>query len=93
MFNAIKYSQELEKAGFTREQAEASVKLLVDIMDQNLATKSDLKEVEISLRSEIREAVTLLRSESKDLQYKLITTLGSLMTALVGIAVAILKIR
>jgi hypothetical protein len=93
MFNAIKYSQELEKAGFSREQAEASVKLLVDIMDQNLATKSDVKEVELSLRGEIREAVTLLRSESKDLQYKIITTLGSLMTALVGIAVAILKIR
>jgi hypothetical protein len=54
---------------------------------------AEIQTVEISLRAELREAVTSLRSESKDLQYKLITTLGSLMTALVGIAVAILKIH
>ena len=90
----------MERAGFSREQAEASVKLLIDIMDQNLATKSDLKELfaeiqkaEIALGVELREAVTALRSELKDVQYKLITTLGSLMTALIGIAVAILKVH
>jgi hypothetical protein len=89
MLNAIKYSQELEKAGFSREHAEASVKLLIDIMDQNLATKSDLEKVS----AEIQKVEISLRAESKELQYKLITTLGSLMAALVGIAVAILKIR
>jgi hypothetical protein len=93
VFNAIKYSQELEKAGFSREQAEASVKLLIDIMDQNLATRSDLQNVEITLRAEIREVASGLRSDLKDVQYKLIMTLGSLMTALVGVAVAIIKIR
>ena len=43
MFNAIKYTQELEKAGFTRKQAEVSANLLIDTMTDSLATKMDLK--------------------------------------------------
>jgi hypothetical protein len=58
-------------------------------MDQNLATKSDVEKVS----AEIQKVEVSLRVESKQLQYKVITTLGSLMTALVGIAVAILKIH
>jgi hypothetical protein len=87
MFNAIKYTQELEKAGFSRDQAEASVKLLIEVMDQNLATKSDLKD----LRSEIKELGSSIRSDMREIEYKLVFRLGSLMTVLIGVAVAILK--
>jgi hypothetical protein len=45
MFNALKYTEELEKAGFTREQAEVSMKLLVETMNENFATKADFKEL------------------------------------------------
>ena len=54
MFNALKYTQELEKAGFTREQAEISMKLLIDIMNENFATKSDLMEMGLRLESRIQ---------------------------------------
>lgn len=54
MFNALKYTEELEKAGFTREQAETSVKLVVETMNENFATKSDLKELGWLLQSEMK---------------------------------------
>jgi hypothetical protein len=82
MLNAIRYTQELEKAGFSRDQAEASVKPLIDVMDENLATKADLKELEFRFGSKFQE-----------LEYKLITRLGSLMTVLIGIAVALIKMH
>lgn len=71
MFNALKYTQELEKAGFTREQAETSVRFVIEVMNETFATKADLKELEFNLT--IR--------------------LGGLMTALFGIAVALIKIH
>lgn len=46
MFNALKYTEELEKAGFSRNEAEASLKVLIEVMNENFATKSDLRELE-----------------------------------------------
>jgi len=66
MFNALKYTEELEKAGFTRAQAETSVKLLVDAMNENLATRSDLSELKFVLRSDLIEFGTQLRAEFKN---------------------------
>lgn len=70
------------------------------IMDQNLATKSDLATMRSELTSvksdlmmEMQKFEISLRSEIKDLEYKLVTRLGTLMTALIGIAVAIIKIQ
>ena len=67
MFNALKYTEELEKAGFTREQAEASVKLVVETMNENFATKSDLKELGWLLQSEMKTFANHFESEMKTL--------------------------
>ena len=40
MFNAIKYSKELEEAGFSRSQAEATINAFYKFMDNIFATKS-----------------------------------------------------
>jgi hypothetical protein len=82
VFNALKYTQELEKAGFSREQAETSVRVLIDVMNENFATKPDLKELELAvgadmkgleagLRSEMKELGTELRSEMKEIESSL----------------------
>lgn len=67
MFNALKYTEDLEKVGFTAEQAQTTMKVLMDVMNENFATNSALRETEIALRSEIRESETRLRSEMKEL--------------------------
>jgi hypothetical protein len=66
MFNALKYTQELEQAGFSRAQADTSLKILIEVMNENFATKSDLLETETRLRSEISEVRSdLLASEAR----------------------------
>ena len=92
MFNALKYTEELEKAGFTREQAEVSMKLLVETMNENFATKSDFKE----LGWKIEKLETKLDSSLKELEYKLTiklaTILGTMMTFAIGLTAAVVKL-
>lgn len=55
MFNALKYIKSLEAVGFVREQAEAQVQLVLDAIEEEVATKSDI--------SEIRSDFAILRSD------------------------------
>lgn len=71
MFNAIKYSKELEEAGFSREQAEATINVFYNFMDYNFATKSDHIEGNNSLRSDIQKAKQELRTELAQLREEL----------------------
>ena len=58
MLNSLKYSKELEDFGLTREQADKSVNLLQEIMEQNLASKQDIKELESKFSLEIQQLKT-----------------------------------
>jgi hypothetical protein len=49
MFNTLRYAKMLEEAGFSRIQAETSIKILVEIMEDKLASKQDIKELESRL--------------------------------------------
>ena len=88
MFNALKYTEELEKAGFTREQAEVSIKLLVETMNENFATKADLKELGWQLQSEIKR----LDSSLKELEYKLTIKLGTMMALSIGVTATLVRL-
>ena len=44
MIQVLWYTEELEKVGFSAQQAKTAVQLWMDLMDQNFATKSDFKE-------------------------------------------------
>ncbi len=92
MFNALKYTQELEKAGFTREQAEISMKLLIDIMNENFATKSDMKELELRLDSRIHSLELKTESGFKELEYKLTIKLGTMITVAIGVTATLVKL-
>ncbi len=45
-FDALKYVETLRKAGIPDKQATAQVRVLNEVIDSNLATKRDLKELE-----------------------------------------------
>ena len=55
MIHALRYTEDLEKAGFSAEQAKASVKIWMDLMSDNFATKSDLKEHQFITRNDLRD--------------------------------------
>lgn len=56
MLHTIRYAKMLETVGFSRPQAETSIQVLVEIMDEKFVTKEDLKlalhelEVKLTLR-------------------------------------------
>jgi len=103
MFNALKYTEELERAGFSHEQADASVKILIEVMNESFATKSDLKEIEFKLdslaaaaRSGIKElefkldsTASRLESTVRETEYKLTIKLGTLLGTLTTIAIGV----
>lgn len=46
MFNTLRYARILENAGIERPQAEAHVQMLAEIIEVDVATKQDLRELE-----------------------------------------------
>ena len=77
MFNTLKYARMLEEAGFSREQSETSIKILVEIMEDKLATKQDIKDV----RQDITQA-----------ESKLTIRMGTMLAASIAIVTALLKL-
>jgi len=45
MFDSLKYAGMLEEAGFSRDQAETSIKILIEIMEDKLASKQDFEDL------------------------------------------------
>jgi hypothetical protein len=79
MIHVLRYTEDLEKSGFTPEQAKKSVSIWMELMDQNFATKSDYREqnlkTEIALsavRSELKQDISNVRNEISDLRTEVI---------------------
>lgn len=73
MIHALRYTEELEKVGFTTEQAKKSVQVWMELMDRNFATKADFKEQyfmtkadQMELRHEFKTQVDELRHDVKN---------------------------
>lgn len=69
MFNALRYIRKLEEVGFPREQAEAQLQIVIDVIEGELVNKDDFKNLQnemASLRSELKNDMANLRAESKN---------------------------
>ncbi len=78
MFNTLMYAKKLEEVGISRAQAEAHVQIIAEIIEGDVATKQDVKEI---------------KDEMQKLEYRLVIKLGAVITAIIATAVAILKIH
>lgn len=80
MFNTLSYTKKLEQAGVSREQAEAHIQIIAEIVEGDLSTKQDIRE---------------LKDELQKLEYRLIIKLGAiavgLATLMVGVLAGVLK--
>lgn len=74
MFNTLKYSKILEAVGISREQAEAHIQIIAEIVEGELATKQDIERLE---------------SKLVQLEYRLIIKLGAVVGTIVTLAIAI----
>ena len=68
MIQAIRYTEELERVGFSTEQAKKSVQVWMDLMDQNFATKSDFKEHYFMTKTDLKDVQNEMRTLKVDLQ-------------------------
>ncbi|MEQ1721752.1 MAG: coiled-coil domain-containing protein [Pseudobdellovibrio sp.] len=106
MFNALAYSKELEQAGFSRDQAEATINVFFKFMDYNFATKSDLSDAKSDLKADIAELrtelkteitelrtdFTKLRFEFSSLENRMTIKFGLMQAATIGILAAVIKL-
>ena len=52
-FDTLAYAKKLEKAGVPEIQAEAHAEAIAELVDEKLATKRDLKELEMRLKHDL----------------------------------------
>jgi hypothetical protein len=98
-FDTFKFVDRLEKAGMTREQAAAIVEAQKDafsnVIENGVATKSDLMAVKSELKADIAKLENRLdgmHSEMKSMELRLIIKLGAFMAASVATTVALVKL-
>ena len=85
-FDTHRVVKDLQDAGFDETQAEAVVKALGETIDRDVVRPEDLKD--FATKQDIAD----LRTEMAALELRLTIRLTSAMIAVVGIAVAILKL-
>lgn len=84
MINALRLTEELEKAGFSAEQAKKSVDTWMSLINENFATKSDMREFQLVNKGELREVQVSLQHEIKDLRTDIEGQIKDLRTDLEG---------
>ena len=80
-FDTLAYAKKLKVVGFTEEQAEVQAEALAEMVNETLATKKDLKELEVTLKRDIKE-----------LEMRLTIRLGGMLTAGIAIVAALVKL-
>ena len=98
MNNSSKYVKILEGSGITREQAEAHVQMISEILEDDLVTKQDLLNSENSMKLSISQLNNKIdsiaeRLENKMLQmeYRMTIKLGSIVTVAIAAMTAVNK--
>ena len=95
-FDTLTYAKRLKSVGFTEQQAEVQAQTLAELINEDLATKQDirelematkrdLKELEMATKHDLKELEVSLKRDIKEMEMSLTIRLGSIVT--VGIAV------
>jgi hypothetical protein len=78
MNNALKYVKILEGTGITREQAEAHVQIISDILEGDLVTKQDLLNSEHNIKNAFERFETSINTSITQLDSKINTSVSRL---------------
>ena len=87
VFDTLRYANKLKAAGVSEKQAEVQAETLAEIIDDNLATKRDLKELELKLE----EKIELIRRDIKELEGKLLIKLTGILGGLMLGSITLLQ--
>ena len=87
-FDSLGYFEKLKAAGFTEEQAKVQANAMREVIEERLATKTDLIQLEERLRNEIRK----MESEMQKLELRMTLKLGAMLAASVAIVATLVKL-
>jgi len=90
MNNALKYVKILEETGITRAQAEAQIQIISDILEDNLATKQDLKNLDARFES-LNARFESVEYKILQSEYRMTIKLGSIVTLSMATLAALIK--
>ena len=91
-FDTHAYVKKLKAVGFTEEQAETLATTQANLIDERLATKHDIKELDTSLKRDMKELETSLKRDIKESELRLIIKLGAMLTTGIIIVAALVKL-
>lgn len=69
--DTLAITKRLRASGYTEAQAEVQAEIWAEIIERNLASKRDLKDIEVSLRKEMREIEASLKRDIAQLDLKI----------------------
>ena len=81
VFDTLKSVEELQEAGIPESQAKAQVRVFQRIIESDLATKRDIKELE----QEMLQLKKELQQEMRELEYRLTIKTGLMVVASTGV--------
>ena len=81
VFDTLKSVEELQEAGIPENQAKAQVRVFQQIIESDLATKRDIKELE----QEMLQLKKELQQEMRELEYRLTIKTGLMVVASTGV--------
>jgi len=84
-FDTLAYAKKLKNAGVSEAQAEVQAESLAEIIEDNLATKRDIKELEINLQRDLKEMELRLT-------HALTLRLGSMLIVGIGVVATLVKL-
>ena len=105
-FDTLQYAKRLQAVGFTDKQAEVQAEAVKDLIDDKLATKADIAQLQADIqRSEEKTRLEIHHLEERinnrlnevdhrmnEMGYKIIISLGSMIAAGIVILGAIIKL-
>ncbi len=80
-FDTLAYAKRLKEAGVPERQAEVQAEAMAELVEERLATKQDLKEIEVSLKYEIKE-----------MEMRMTIRLGGMIVLAIGVVATLVKL-
>ena len=87
-FDTLHYAKQLKEAGFTEKQAEIQVEALKSLIDEKLATKSDIQHLE----REIHQLEERPTNRINEMFYKAVISLGAIMVGGITVLSIVVKL-
>ena len=85
MSNSLKYAKQLQELGVPRDQDEAQVQIMNEMMENGFATREDFKD----LKLELRHRFEIVEQKIIQSEQRMTIKLGTIVSIAIGIAVTI----